>query len=211
MPDPVLDTVSLRVMAFAHPRGIAILLAALGASRARFPAEVYDGDEDALPPDADDETLSELARGLRYARQQVDSLPAASFQRYAAWLQHAAQIAAHLTCATLVIDPLTASELPLRERYRADYGIGRGEAACLVLSCRRGSDSVFVSSDAVACQAAVDLGLSYLTLPDVLEAWVDRLKPTVADIDLLVAGMRAARFGLTSAAIGELHQRAGSS
>ena len=208
LPEPVLDTVSLRVMAFANPNGIAILLAALSASQARFPTEVYNKDEDTLPLGADDTELSELARGLRYARQQVTFLPATAAQRYAMWLQHAAQIPAHLAGATLVIDPITASELPLREQYRAAYGIGRGEAGCLVLARRHGSAVIFLSSDAVACQAATDLGLPYLTLQDMLTMWVDRLGPTVADIDVLVAGMRAARFGLTQAVIDDLHSRA---
>lgn len=44
MPEPVLDTVVLRVMAFAHPNGIEILLETLNVSRARFPAEVYNRD-----------------------------------------------------------------------------------------------------------------------------------------------------------------------
>jgi hypothetical protein len=208
VPDPVLDTVSLRVMAFAHPHGIAILLAALAAPKARFPAEVYDRDEDALPTDADDAALSELARGLRYARRQVDALPRAEAERFAAWLRHASQIPGHLARGTLVIDPLTVAELPLREHYRDHYGIGRGEAACLVLARRHGAAVVFLSSDAAACRAAADLGLPYLTLPDVLVAWVDRLRPTVAEIDALVAGMRAARFGLTPAVIADLHRRA---
>jgi len=49
MPERVLDTVVLRVLAFAHPRGIDILLRALDAPRACFPAEAYNADEDALP------------------------------------------------------------------------------------------------------------------------------------------------------------------
>lgn len=208
VPEPVLDTVSLRVMAFAHPDGIAILLTALGAAQARFPTEVYDADEEALPAGADDAELSELARGLRFARRHVASLPAASAQRYASWLEHSAQIRPHLGDGTLVIDPLTASELPLREQYRAGYGIGRGEAACLVLARRYGTEAVFLSSDVVACRAADDLEMPFLTLPDVLTAWVDRLKPTVAQVDVLIEGMRDARFGLTQPVIDELRRRA---
>lgn len=67
----VLDTVVLRVFAFAHPQGIDILLAALNISQAVFPSEVYNLDENSLPLNAHDETLSELARGLRSNLRQV--------------------------------------------------------------------------------------------------------------------------------------------
>lgn len=209
MVEPVLDTVSLRVMAFAHPDGIAILLAALAASKARFPAEVYNQDEDALPLAADDPELSELARGLRHARRQVAAHSPAAAQRYAVWLRHAAQIPQHLAEATLTIDALTLDELLLRERYRAAYNIGRGEAACLVLARRFEARAIFLSSDVVACQAASDLGLPFLTLPDLLVAWVDRMTPSIVDLDILIDGMRAARFGLKQDFIDELRQRAG--
>ena len=208
MPELVLDTVVLRVMAFAHPNGITILLAALDAPNARFPAEVYNRDEDALPIGADDAELSELARGLRYARRQAASLPSDQAQWFAVWIQHATQITGHLAKRSLLIDPLTVGELALRERYRADYGIGRGEAACLVLARRYEAGAVFLSSDEVACQAARTLLLPVLTLPDVLTAWVGRLTPTVAEVDQLVAGMRAARFGLTSEFCDDLRRRA---
>jgi hypothetical protein len=204
----VLDTVALQALAFAHPDGIAILLATLGTPSARFPAEVYNQDEDTLPLETDDALLSELARGLRYARRQVASRPPAEGQRYATWLRHAAQLHDHLVRATLVIDPLTVEELPLREHYQTAYGLGRGEAACLVLSRRYGAAVIFLSSDTLACEAADNLGLPFLTLSDVLMAWVDRLNPPVDEVDALVAGMRAARFGLTQEVIDELRQRA---
>ena len=41
----IIDTVVLRVMAFAHPEGLNILLEALNASSARLPREVYNLDE----------------------------------------------------------------------------------------------------------------------------------------------------------------------
>jgi hypothetical protein len=207
VPEPVLDTVSLRVMAFAHPDGIAILLAALEAARARFPAEVYNRDEDLLPAGAADEDLSELARGVRYVRRQAASLASADAQPFVTRLEHASQISDHLARGTLVIDPLTVDELPLRERYRDDYGIGRGEAACLVLARRYGTGMVFVSSDASAGRVAVALGVPTVTLPDVLTNWVDRLSPTVAELDALVAGMRAARFGLAQEFVETLRRR----
>lgn len=206
MSEIVLDTVALRVMAFAHPDGIAMLLAALGTPRARCPAEVYNRDEDSLPAGADDVSLSELARGLRYARRQVASRAGFEALRYASWLQHAAQLSGHLARAELVIDRLTLDELPLRERYRTEYGIGRGEAACLVLARRHGPNVCFLSSDEVACRASRDLGLPYLTLQDVLVAWVERLKPDGSAIDALVAGMRAARFGLAQEFVNELRR-----
>lgn len=194
-------------MAFAHPNGIAILLAAVSAARGRFPGEVYNLDEDDLPADADDVELSELARGLRYARRQAASLPPADAQPYITRLERVAQISSHLARGTLVIDPLTVDELLLRERYRIDYNIGRGEAACLVLAHRYEAGVVFVSSDAPACRVADTLGVPYLTLQDVLTAWVDRLRPTVAEINALVVGMRAARFGLTQEFVEALRQR----
>lgn len=207
-PEPVLDTVALRVMAFAHPAGVDVVLTALAAARARFPGEVYDRDEAALPLAADDRGLSELARGLHHARRQVATLPAAEAKRYRDWLQHAAQIDAHLARGTLVIDRLEVEELLLREEHRDRYGIGRGEAACLILAQRYGAQVVFLSSDALACEAAATLGLSYLTLPDVLAAWVDRVTPTVADLDALIRGMRAARFGLKQDVIDRLRRQA---
>lgn len=208
MREPVLDTVALRVMAFAHPTGIDVVLAAHGVARARFPGEVYDRDEAALPLDADDHGLSEFARGLRHAWRQAASLPAAEAERYRRWLRHAAQLGGHFARGALVIDRLAVEELLLREEYRDRFGIGRGEAACLVLARRDGARVVFLSSDAVACAAAADLGLPFLTLPDVLAAWVDRVAPVVADLDAMVDGMRAARFGLKEEFVAELRQRA---
>ena len=49
MHKPVIDTVVLRVMSFAHPRGIDILLEALNVSLVRLPAEVYNRDENSRP------------------------------------------------------------------------------------------------------------------------------------------------------------------
>lgn len=85
----VLDTVVLRVFAFAHPQGIDILLAALNTPQAVFPSEVFNLDEDSLPPDVSDENLSELARGLRYARRQVQLQPGLAGQRFQARLENA--------------------------------------------------------------------------------------------------------------------------
>lgn len=45
MDKPVVDTVVLRVMSFAHPQGIEILLEAINVSCGRFPTEVYNRNE----------------------------------------------------------------------------------------------------------------------------------------------------------------------
>jgi predicted nucleic acid-binding protein len=208
VPELVLDNVALRVMAFSHPDGINILLGAFDVSRASFPAEVYNQDQDAIPPGADDTNLSELARGLRYAARQSVILPAAKAERYLTWLRNAAQLASHLSHGTLIIDPLTVNELPLRERLSTDHGIGRGEAACLVLAQRYGTAAVFLSSDAAACQVAIELGLPSLTLQDMLTNWVSRLEPTVAELDELLAGMSQAKFRLTQSVIDDLKRQA---
>lgn len=78
----VLDTVVLRVFAFAHPQGIDILLSALKTPSACFPTEVYNQDENNLPPNVSDESLSELARGLRYAQLKAQILPRLQGQRF---------------------------------------------------------------------------------------------------------------------------------
>jgi hypothetical protein len=207
MPEYVLDTVALRTMAFAHPQGIDIVLEALDARAARFPAEVYNQDEDQLPLSALDDVLSELARGIRLTRRRVATLPAPGAQRYRAWLTNAAQLASHHKAGTLLIDPLTVEELPRRESLRQDYGIGRGEAACLVLVERYQALGVFLSSDEPACRVARHLGLAYVTLAQVLESWVDRTKPTEESLDELIAGMRLARFGLTESFVTDLKRR----
>lgn len=209
MPEPVLDTVALRVMTFAHPDGLDILLTTLAAPRARFPAEVYNRDEDALAPDARDDVLSELARGLRYARHQAGSLPAPAAERYRTRLRHAEQLSRHLAGGTLVVDPLTLEELPRREELREVYGIGRGEAACLVLAERHGTQVVFLSSDAEACRVAGVLGLPYLTLQDVLERWVASMSPPLAALDAVLDGMREARFRLREEIVRTLRQQLG--
>ncbi len=207
MPEHVLDTVALRAMAFAHPRGIDILLEAITSPAVRFPAEVYNQDEGALPMEADDEDLSELARGLRFARRQADMLPLVKARRYQTWLDNAAQLVSHLRKGSVLIDPLALEELPRREDLRRTYGIGRGEAACLVLVERYGALGVFLSSDAPACKVAERLGFAYLTLIQVLENWVDRSRPTEGALDALLDGMRAARFGLTEGFIKALKRR----
>ncbi|MHB8644377.1 MAG: hypothetical protein ACYDAR_01155 [Thermomicrobiales bacterium] len=193
MNEVVLDTVALRVMAFAHPDGIDILLAALAVPTARLPAEVYNADEDAPLMDAD---ISELARGLRFARRQVAMIPAAQGQRYATWLVNAAQITRHRAVGTLIIDPLTVEELPRREEVQQRFGIGLGESASIVLAERFGALAIFLSSDDFAYRAAQALGIRSFTLLDVLERWVQAQHPPLAVFDDLIEGMRTAKFGL---------------
>jgi hypothetical protein len=189
----ILDTVALRVMAFAHPDGIDILLAALTAPTARLPAEVYNADEDAPRMDAD---ISELARGLRFARRQVAMLPPAQGQRYATWLANAAQITRHRAAGTLIIDPLAVEELPRREEVQQRFGIGLGESASIVLAERFGARAIFLSSDDLAYRAAQALDIRSFTLLDVLEMWVRARHPPLTALDALVDGMKAAKFGL---------------
>jgi predicted nucleic acid-binding protein len=204
---PVLDTVVLHAFGFGHPDGIETLLRVLQTEQARLPAEVYNADEDALPPGEDDEDLSELARGIRYARRQVRSRPPAEGERYRRWIEHAAQIEEHLKARSLTIDPLQVGELPDREALIDDYGIGRGEAACLVLAQRYGATAVFVSSDEEACQVAENIGVPQITIPEVLETWVNVFCPSVADFDDIVEGLRHAKFDPGEAFSASLRER----
>ncbi|MGH2459851.1 MAG: hypothetical protein ACRDIY_13405 [Chloroflexota bacterium] len=196
MPEYVLDTVVLQVMAFSDPDGVEILLQGLAVTKVRFPAEVYNWDQDSLPLDTPDDDLSEFARGLRYTFRQTRMLPPAEGGRYTTWLRNADQLARHRAEGSLVVDPLTIEELPQREELIEGYGIGRGEAACLVLVERYRAMGVFLSSDEDACAVARRLELTYCTIPDILDAWVKRSRPTMERLDTLIAGLRAAKFGL---------------
>ena len=201
---PVLDTVVLRTLAFAHPDGVDILLQALRVAHARFPAEVYNRDEAALPLDRADEGLSELARGLRYARRQMLGKPEAEAGRYRTWLEHAAQLPRHFERGSLFVEPLALEELPRREGLVRSFGIGRGEAACLTLAERKGARAVFLSSDDAACRVARRLGIAHLTLVDVLERWVEQGRPSLQELRVLVAGLAQARFGLPGDVVARL-------
>lgn len=201
---PVIDTVVLRVMAFAHPEGLDILLQALGAPKGRFPVEVYNQDEDALPIGANDESLSELARGLRYAKRQSQRLPAVQAERYKTWLTNAQQLPRHLKRGSLYVDPLGVDDLPARETLRQAFGIDLGEAACLVLAARSGTPALFLSADEAACRAAEAQDIPYLTLLDVLTVWVKRERPTESEIETLLTGMKRAKYGLREAFVKRL-------
>lgn len=196
MAPPVLDTMVLQAFVFGHPDGGAVLLDALAVRAARFPAEVYNADEDQLPPGAGDGALSEFARGIRYARRKIATLPQPQAERFATWLRNARQLPPLLERGSFYVDPLDVGELPQREALSARFGIGRGEAACLTLALRQEANAVFLSSDAKACKAARDLGVAFLTVVDVLESWVGRVRPAERDLDALIDGLAAAKFSL---------------
>jgi hypothetical protein len=194
--EPILDTVVLRVMSFAHIHGIDIMLSALESSHARFPAEVYNRDEDDALLTDDALTLSELARGIRYARDRVTRASIPEQARYRAWLENAAQLHGHFQQGRLIVDSLTFDEVRKRDEVMNRHGIGRGEAACLVLAKRIDAIAAFVSSDRLACKAAQSLDIPYTTLEQILERWVVQRRPDLLRIEDLARGMRSAKYGL---------------
>ena len=199
MPEPVLDTMVLQALGFGHPRGLTILQAALSIARLRVPAEIYNQDEDVVPLDRGDRGISEFGRGIRFARRQVDELPAPDGARYQHWLVNAQQIARHITDEELVVTSLTIEELQYRDALTASYGIGRGEAACLALAQREQSAALFISSDDQACKVAQAITVPYLTLVDVLEQWITTVRPSMDLFEELIAGMASARFRVSAA------------
>lgn len=182
----------LQAFGFGHPGGIETLLRVLQAQRARFPAEVYNGET--LPLTADDEDLSELALGLDYAERQIRTRPRVEAERFESWIDNASQLEERLRGGSLEIDPLRVEELPDREELMETYGIGRGEAACLVLARRHGAPAVFVSADQEACEVADEIGVPRLTIRDLLEKWVNVFSPPVEEFDAMIEGLRRARF-----------------
>ncbi|AWR86766.1 hypothetical protein [Meiothermus taiwanensis] len=193
---PVLDTNALRHFSFAHPQGLDILLSGIGSNKAYFPAEVYNQDEGLLPLDSNDEELSELARGLRWAQRSASRLTPGQAKRCWDWLNNSRQIRHHLERGSLVIDPLTLGELHKRVRLEEEFGIERGEAACLVLAQRYGSVAVFTSTDKAALRAAQRLGVKVLSGMDILSGWIKSAQPSRAGFDGLIAGLREAKYGL---------------
>lgn len=211
MSKKILDTVVLRVMSFAHPRGIDILLEALNVSSVQFPAEIYNRDEYSLPLEEEkDEGLSELARGLRDAQREIQKSPPAQTLRERTWLRNSQQLPRHFQQGSLIVERLTVEELYERDMLQEQYSkCDKGEAACLVLAKRYQGMAVFLSSDKKACQVAKELTIPYLTLPDILKAWVDRKPPTIEEFNALVKGIFAAKFDLKNSFvdIDELRQR----
>lgn len=184
LPKYVLDTVALRGFAFAHPRGLRFLLQALGTTRLYCPAEVYAFDEDTFLPE---DEYSELARGLRFARSHGEP-------RYRTWWANAAQLGELRQERRLVVLKLNLSFLRERNQLQETYGIGRGEAAALVLARAVGGTAVFVSADGVALRVAKELNVPALTLLEVLERLAPRLP--CEDLEALLDGLQGARFGL---------------
>lgn len=170
MLEPVLNVEILRVAAFTRPDGFQRLLGAVAARTTRVPAEVYNRDESDLPLTADDGQLSELAKSLRYVQRRAESRRWPDAQPDHVRLMNAAQLASHIAHGSLVVDPLMPDELPRREDLRERYGIGRGEAACLVLAQRYGAEVVFLSPGGVASRAAESEGVRYLALRDAAAA-----------------------------------------
>jgi hypothetical protein len=206
MPDWVLDTVVLRALTFGHPTGIDILLTSLGGGPLQLPSEVYDRDEDALPPGVSDRSLSELARGIRFARLRSGEARGPDTERVRVWIECARQLPPHFDRGSLVIEYLTLPELRSRNQLMRARGIGRGEAAALIVAQRVGARPVFLSSDAEACVVADSLAIPYLTLVDVLHRWIETADPTHDEVSRLVDGLASARFGLNAGTISDLHR-----
>ena len=173
-----------------------------------MPAEVYNCDEDDVPLGDDDTHLSGLARGLRLARRRVATHPVHA-AKYRQCLGNAKQLPHHFARGSLFVDPLDVAELSHREALTEQFGIGRGEAACLVLCQRLHADAVVLTSDDEACQVAEQLGIGYLTLPDMIWNWVRNTRPTLTELDLVVEGLRNANFGLREAYLELLRQHCG--
>jgi predicted nucleic acid-binding protein len=205
-PKPILDNVVLRVMAFAHPNGLDILIQALSATCLYIPAEVYNRDESILPINQRDINLSEFARGLRYATRQTQTLPMPQARRYQTWLDHAAQVTQHLDQGSLQIQTLTLAELDERDIIQNTHQIGRGESACIVLAQRHNLQAVFLSSDSKACRIAQSFGINYLTLLDILERWITQVHPSFDEFETLIVGMQSAKFSLKEAELSKLRK-----
>lgn len=203
----VLDTVVLRVFAFAHPHGVNILLQALNIAQAVFPTEVYNLDEDMLSLNSSDDGLSELARGIRYSRQQARTRAGLNGHRFQSHLENLTQLPRHLQAGSLLITPLSLAEVPRREALIRHFGIGLGEAACLTLAERDLSTAIFLSSDDKACQTAEALGTTYLTIPDVLRHWISQPNVSLEQFNELVAGMQNASFAIPSKIYEELRNQ----
>jgi predicted nucleic acid-binding protein len=208
-PKPILDNVVLRVMAFAHPNGLNILLQALAATCLYIPPEVYNRDESTLPINQRDINLSEFARGLRYATRQIQILPMPQARRYQTWLEHAAQVTQHLDHGSLQIQTLTLAELDERDIIQNTHQIGRGESACIVLAERHNLQAVFLSSDTKACRVAQSSGIDYLTLLDILERWIKQVHPSFEEFETLIIGMQSAKFSLKEAELSKLRKLLG--
>lgn len=169
MRDPVLDPGILRFAIFSLTGGLSSLLSAVATPAARVPAEVYNGDED-NPLSMEDVGLSVLAREIRSLRCQVDALHWSKSQRECAALRNAERLRDHLKDGSLIIDALRPSELPRRELLRDRYGIGRGEAASLVLAERHDAAVVYLSPESLACDVALREGVRFVAVRQAVAA-----------------------------------------
>jgi hypothetical protein len=167
--EPVLDGSMLRAVAFNLASGLSGLLAAMAALAARVPPEIYNGDEDAPLP-AGDVGLSILARDIQAVRRQVSGRHWARSQRERAALRNAERLRDYLVDGSLIVDPLRPTELPRREHLQDRYGIGRGEAASLVLAERYGVEVVYLSPDGLAYEAARCEGVRSIAIRDAVAA-----------------------------------------
>ena len=169
MREPVLDIGLLRFVAFTLSGGLPRLLAAMAAPAVRAPAEVYNGDEDANLPE-DDIGLSGLARDIRAVRRQAQARHWSESQRERAALRNAEQLRQFREDGLLIVDALRPGELPRREQLRGWYGIGRSEAASLVLAERRDTAVAYLSPEGLAYNAAQREGIRFIVLSDAVAA-----------------------------------------
>jgi hypothetical protein len=121
-----------------------------------------------LPPD--DIGLSVLARDIQALRRRADSQHWASARRARASLRRAEHLRDHLADGSLIIDPLWPEELPQRESLRDRYGIGRGEAASIVLAKRDGVAVLYLSPEGLAFNSARIEGLDSIVIRNALAA-----------------------------------------
>lgn len=163
MLDLVLDIGLLRFAAFSLPGGLPRLLEVLAVPEVRVPAEVYNGDED-VPLPIDDVALSVLGRDIRTMRDRAETQHWSVSQRERAALRQAEQLHDHLEDGVLIVDVLRPDELPRRERLQEQFGVGRSEAASLVLAERRDAAIVYLSPEEFACLIALQEGARVLAI-----------------------------------------------
>lgn len=97
-------------------------------------------------------------------RQRADVHHWSVSQRERAALRQAEQLQAHRDDEVLIVDHLRPDELPRREQLQERYGIGRGEAASLVLAKRYGAAVVYRSPEDFACEVALSEGVRVIAL-----------------------------------------------
>lgn len=201
---PILDTNVLQHFAFAHPDGINILLKGIKNQSAYFPREIYNQDENELPLENHDVELSELARGLRYAKRRAMNPSDEKASRYQTWLNNSKQLPRHLERGSLIIAELVANEIPKREAVISQFGIAKGEAACLVLAQRFERVAVFTSMDNRALRAAEQLSIGVVSGLDVLMSYVKDQRPSEDFLRDFLEGLSNAGYRLRDTEIEQL-------